>query len=400
MAILAQRLAVIRPSPTVALNAKAMEMKAAGHDVIGLAAGEPDFDTPGNVADAGVAAIRSGDTKYTAPDGRPELKAAVARKLKRENGLDYAPAQVTVGNGGKHVLYNAFMASLDPGDEVVIPAPYWTSYPDMALLCGGVPVTVECKADAGFKMTPAQLDAAITPKTKWVLLNSPSNPSGAAYSHAEMKALTDVLVAHEHVWVLTDDMYEHIVYDGFEFVTPAQVEPKLMDRTLTVNGVSKAYAMTGWRIGYAAGPLELIKAMGMVQSQSTTNPSSISQTAAVTALDGPQDFIAERAAAFQTRRDLVVSMLNQAPGIACNRPEGAFYVYPSCEGCIGKRTPDGRMIDNDDEFCAYLIDAEGVVTVPGSAFGLSPHFRISYATDDATLEEACRRIQRAAAALA
>ena len=400
MAILAQRLAVIRPSPTVALNAKAMEMKAAGHDVIGLAAGEPDFDTPGNVADAGVAAIRSGDTKYTAPDGRPELKAAVARKLKRENGLDYAPAQVTVGNGGKHVLYNAFMASLDPGDEVVIPAPYWTSYPDMALLCGGVPVTVECKADAGFKMTPAQLDAAITPKTKWVLLNSPSNPSGAAYSHAEMKALTDVLVAHEHVWVLTDDMYEHIVYDGFEFVTPAQVEPKLMDRTLTVNGVSKAYAMTGWRIGYAAGPLELIKAMGMVQSQSTTNPSSISQTAAVTALDGPQDFIPERAAAFQTRRDLVVSMLNQAPGIACNRPEGAFYVYPSCEGCIGKRTPDGRMIENDDEFCAYLIDAEGVVTVPGSAFGLSPHFRISYATDDATLEEACRRIQRAAAALA
>ena len=400
MAILAQRLAVIRPSPTVALNAKAMEMKAAGHDVIGLAAGEPDFDTPGNVADAGVAAIRSGDTKYTAPDGRPELKAAVARKLKRENGLDYAPAQVTVGNGGKHVLYNAFMASLNPGDEVVIPAPYWTSYPDMALLCGGVPVTVECKAEAGFKMTPAQLEAAITPKTKWVLLNSPSNPSGAAYSHAEMKALTDVLVAHEHVWVLTDDMYEHIVYDGFEFVTPAQVEPKLVDRTLTVNGVSKAYAMTGWRIGYAAGPLELIKAMGMVQSQSTTNPSSISQTAAVTALDGPQDFIPERAAAFQTRRDLVVSMLNQAPGIACNRPEGAFYVYPSCEGCIGKRTPDGRMIENDDEFCAYLIDAEGVVTVPGSAFGLSPHFRISYATDDATLEEACRRIQRAAAALA
>ena len=399
MAILAQRLAVIRPSPTVALNAKAMEMKAAGHDVIGLAAGEPDFDTPENVADAGVAAIRAGDTKYTAPDGRPELKAAIARKLKRENGLDYAPGQVTVGNGGKHVLYNAFMASLDPGDEVVVPAPYWTSYPDMALLCGGVPVTVECKADAGFKMTPAQLEAAITPKTKWVLLNSPSNPSGAAYNHAEMKALTDVLLRHEHVWVLTDDMYEHIVYDGFEFVTPAQVEPGLMDRTLTVNGVSKAYAMTGWRIGYAAGPLELIKAMGMVQSQSTTNPSSISQTAAVTALDGPQDFIPERAAAFQTRRDLVVSMLNQAPGITCSRPEGAFYVYPSCADCIGKRTPDGRVIGSDDEFCAYLIDAEGVVTVPGSAFGLSPHFRISYATDDATLEEACRRIQRAAAAL-
>ena len=400
MAIVAQRLAVIRPSPTVALNTKAMELKAAGHDVIGLAAGEPDFDTPGNVADAGVAAIRAGDTKYTAPDGRPELKAAVARKLKRENGLDYAPNQVTVGNGGKHVLYNAFMASLDPGDEVVVPAPYWTSYPDMVLLCGGVPVVVACKADAGFKMTAAQLEAAITPKTKWVLLNSPSNPSGAAYARADMKALTDVLLAHEHVWVMTDDMYEHIVYDGFEFVTPAQVEPRLMDRTLTVNGVSKAYAMTGWRIGYAAGPLALIKAMGMVQSQSTTNPSSISQTAAVAALDGPQDFIPERAAAFQKRRDLVVSMLNQAPGIACNRPEGAFYVYPSCAGCIDKRTPDGRVIGSDDEFCAYLIDAGGVVTVPGSAFGLSPHFRISYATDDATLEEACRRIQRAAAALA
>ncbi len=400
MAIVAQRLAVIRPSPTVALNTKAMELKAAGHDVIGLAAGEPDFDTPGNVADAGVAAIRAGDTKYTAPDGRPELKAAVARKLKRENGLDYAPNQVTGGNGGKHVLYNAFMASLDPGDEVVVPAPYWTSYPDMVLLCSGVPVVVACKADAGFKMTAAQLEAAITPKTKWVLLNSPSNPSGAAYARADMKALTDVLLAHEHVWVMTDDMYEHIVYDGFEFVTPAQVEPRLMDRTLTVNGVSKAYAMTGWRIGYAAGPLALIKAMGMVQSQSTTNPSSISQTAAVAALDGPQDFIPERAAAFQKRRDLVVSMLNQAPGIACNRPEGAFYVYPSCAGCIGKRTPDGRVIGSDDEFCAYLIDAGGVVTVPGSAFGLSPHFRISYATDDATLEEACRRIQRAAAALA
>ena len=399
MAILAQRLAVIRPSPTVALNTKAMEMKAAGHDVIALAAGEPDFDTPENVADAGIAAIRAGDTKYTAPDGRPELKAAIARKLKRENGLDYTPTQVTVGNGGKHVLYNAFMASLDPGDEVVVPAPYWTSYPDMVLLCGGVPVTVECKADAGFKMTPAQLDAAITPKTKWVLLNSPSNPSGAAYSHAEMKALTDVLLAHEHVWVMTDDMYEHIVYDDFKFVTPAQVEPRLMDRTLTVNGVSKAYAMTGWRIGYAAGPLDLVKAMGTVQSQSTNNPSSISQTAAVEALDGPQNFIPERAAAFQTRRDLVVSMLSQAPGITCNRPEGAFYVYPSCAGCIGKKTPDGRVIGSDDEFCAYLIDAEGVVTVPGTAFGLSPHFRISYATDDATLEEACRRIQRAAAAL-
>ena len=399
MAIVAKRMSVIRPSATVALNTKALELKAAGRDVIGLAAGEPDFDTPENVAEAGIAAIRAGDTKYTAPDGRPELKAAIARKLKRENGLDYEPAQVTVGNGGKHVLFNAFTASLDPGDEVVIPAPYWTSYPEMVLLCGGEPVIVPCPAEAGFKMGPGLLEAAITPKTKWVLLNSPSNPSGAAYGRDEMKALTDVLLRHPHVWILTDDMYEHVVYDGFEFVTPAQVEPGLLDRTLTVNGVSKAYAMTGWRIGYAAGPIELVKAMGTVQSQSTTNPSSISQTAAVEALDGPQDFIPARAAAFQGRRDLVVSMLNQAQGITCNTPEGAFYVFPSCAGCLGRATPEGGTIGSDEDFCAYLIDAEGVVTVPGSAFGLSPHFRISYATDDATLEEACRRIQRAAAAL-
>ena len=399
MAIVAKRMSVIRPSATVALNTKALELKAAGRDVIGLAAGEPDFDTPENVAEAGIAAIRAGDTKYTAPDGRPELKAAIARKLKRENGLDYRPAQVTVGNGGKHVLFNAFTASLDPGDEVVIPAPYWTSYPEMVLLCGGEPVIVPCPAEAGFKMGPDLLEAAITPKTKWVLLNSPSNPSGAAYGRDEMRALTDVLLRHPHVWVLTDDMYEHVVYDGFEFVTPAQVEPGLLDRTLTVNGVSKAYAMTGWRIGYAAGPIELIKAMGTVQSQSTTNPSSISQTAAVEALDGPQDFIPARAAAFQGRRDLVVSMLNQAQGITCNTPEGAFYVFPSCAGCLGRTTPEGATIGSDEDFCAHLIDAEGVVTVPGSAFGLSPHFRISYATDDATLEEACRRIQRAAAAL-
>ena len=385
MAIVAQRLSVIRPSPTVALNAKAMEMKAAGHDVIGLAAGEPDFDTPENVADAGVAAIRSGDTKYTAPDGRPELKAAIARKLSRENGLDYEPAQVSVGNGGKHVLYNAFVASLDPGDEVVIPAPYWTSYPDMVLLCGGEPVVVECRAEADFKMTPAQLEAAITPKTKWVLLNSPSNPSGAAYTREDMKALTDVLLAHEHVWVLTDDMYEHIVYDGFEFVTPAQVEPKLMDRTLTVNGVSKAYAMTGWRIGYAAGPLELIKAMGMVQSQSTTNPSSISQTAAVTALDGPQDFIPERAAAFQRRRDLVVSMLNQAAGISCNRPEGAFFLWLWMPG-----------LPVTNAVLYERLKARGVIVVSGHHFfpGLEddawPHkhecIRISYADDWSRIE--------------
>jgi len=399
MSIVADRLSVIKPSPTVALNSKAMEMKAAGEDVIGLAAGEPDFDTPDHVKQAGIDAIRNGDTKYTAPDGRPELKAAICRKFARENGLKYVPQQVTVGNGGKHVLYNALMASVNPGDEVIVPAPYWTSYPDMVLLAGGKPVSVPCAESNGFKLTAAQLESAITPKTKWVILNSPSNPSGAAYSHAEMKALTDVLVRHPHVWVMSDDMYEHIVYDDFEFVTPAQVEPRLYERTLTVNGVSKAYAMTGWRIGYAAGPVELIKAMGMIQSQSTTNPSSISQTAAVTALDGTQDFIPQWAKAFQKRRDLVVSMLNQASGITCRTPEGAFYVYPNCSGTLGRKTPEGKVLQSDDDFAAYLLAAEKVVVVPGSAFGLSPHFRISYATSETVLEEACRRIQRACGAL-
>jgi len=399
MSIVAKRLSLIKPSPTVALNSKAMELAAAGEDVIGLAAGEPDFATPENIANAGIRAIQTGDTKYTAPDGRRELKEAVCRKFKRENGLDYKPEQITIGNGGKHVLYNTFVASLDPDDEVIIPAPYWTSYPDMVLMAGGKPVVVTCKEESGFRLTAAQLEAAITPKTKWLVLNSPSNPTGAGYHWSDMKALTDVLMKHPHVWVLTDDMYEHIVYDGFEFCTPAQVEPKLYDRTLTCNGVSKSYSMTGWRIGYAGGPVELIKAIGKVQSQSTTNPSSISQTAAVEALDGPQDFIKERAERFRQRRDLVVSMLNQASGLTCRRPEGAFYVYPSCAGTIGKTTPSGKKIESDDDFAAYLLESEKVVVVPGSAFGLSPYFRISYATKDETLEEAGRRIQRACAAL-
>ncbi|MET4697444.1 aspartate aminotransferase [Constrictibacter sp. MBR-5] len=399
MSIVAKRLSLIKPSPTVALNTKAMELAAAGEDVIGLAAGEPDFATPENIANAGIRAIQTGDTKYTAPDGRRELKEAVCRKFKRENGLDYKPEQITIGNGGKHVLYNTFVASLDPDDEVIIPAPYWTSYPDMVLMAGGKPVVVACGEENGFRLTAAQLEAAITPKTKWLILNSPSNPTGAGYHWSDMKALTDVLLKHPHVWVLTDDMYEHIVYDGFEFCTPAQVEPKLYDRTLTCNGVSKSYSMTGWRIGYAGGPVELIKAIGKVQSQSTTNPSSISQTAAVEALDGPQDFIKERAERFRQRRDLVVSMLNQASGLTCRRPEGAFYVYPSCAGTIGKTTPSGKKIESDDDFAAYLLEAEKVVVVPGSAFGLSPYFRISYATKDETLEEAGRRIQRACAAL-
>ena len=399
MSIIADRLSVIRPSPTVAMNSKAMEMAAAGEDVIGLAVGEPDFDTPDHIKQAGIEAIRSGDTKYTAPDGRPELKSAICRKLKRENGLTYDNSQITIGNGGKHVLYNALMASVNPGDEVIIPAPYWTSYPDMVLLAEGTPVTVTCTVENGFKLTGEALEAAITPKTKWLILNSPSNPSGAAYSWDEMKSITDVLLKHPHVWVMTDDMYEHLVYDGFQFCTPAQVEPKLYERTLTVNGVSKAYAMTGWRIGYAAGAKVLIDAIRKVQSQSTTNPSSISQTAAVEALDGQQNYRAEWIDSFKRRRDLVVNGVNAAAGLTCNTPEGAFYVYPSCAGVIGKKTPDGKVIENDDDFAFYLLEAEKVVVVPGSAFGLSPNFRISYATSDDKLTEACKRIQRACAAL-
>jgi aspartate aminotransferase len=399
MSFIATRLSNIKPSPTIAVTQKARELKAAGRNIISLGAGEPDFDTPDNIKEAAIAAIRAGDTKYTAVDGTPALKKAICAKFKRENGLEYTPEQVTVGTGGKQVLYNALMATLNPGDEVIIPAPYWVSYPDMVLLADGTPVPVECPASVGFKLQAADLEKAITPKTKWLILNSPNNPTGAAYTRAELKALTDVLVKHPHVWVMTDDMYEHLNYDGFEFTTPAQVEPSLYDRTLTINGVSKAYAMTGWRIGYAAGPKELIKAIGVIQSQSTSNPSSISQAAAVEALNGPQDFIGTRAEAFKERRDLVVSMLNQATGIKCHKPEGAFYVYPSCEGTIGKTTPEGKVIGTDEDFVTYLLESEGVAVVQGSAFGLAPFFRISYATSTAELEDACQRIQRACAAL-
>ncbi len=395
MLILASRLSRIKPSPTIAVSNKARELKAAGRDVIGLGAGEPDFDTPDTIKDAAIRAIQNGDTKYTAVDGTPALKKAICAKFERENGLKYTPEQITVGVGGKQVLYNALMATLNPGDEVIIPAPYWVSYPDMVELAEGKPVTIPCPAEQGFKLQAADLEKAITPKTKWLILNSPSNPTGAAYTHAEMKALTDVLLRHPHVLVMSDDMYEHLLYDGLTFCTPAQVEPKLFDRTLTVNGVSKAYAMTGWRIGYAGGPAALIKAMGVIQSQSTSNPASISQAAAVEALNGPQDFIKTRAAEFKQRRDLVVSMLNQAKGITCPKPEGAFYVYPSCAGSIGKKTPDGKIIATDEDFVTYLLESEGVAVVQGSAFGLAPYFRISYATSTQELEEACVRIQRA-----
>jgi aspartate aminotransferase len=395
MSIVANRLSRIKPSPTIAVTTKAAELKAAGRDVIGLGAGEPDFDTPDHIKDAAIEAIKAGKTKYTAVDGTPELKKAICAKFKRENGLEYAPDQVSVGTGGKQVLFNAFMASLNAGDEVIIPAPYWVSYPDMVMMAEGTPVFVECTAENYFKMTPAQLEAAITPKTKWFIFNSPSNPTGAAYTKDEIKALTDVLLGHPQVWIMTDDMYEHLVYDGFKYFTVAQVEPKLYDRTLTTNGVSKSFAMTGWRIGYAAGPKALIKAMGAVQSHSTSNPSSISQAAALAALNGDLGFLKERNDVFVQRRDMVVDMLNQAEGISCHKPEGAFYVYPSCAGCIGKVTPDGKTIASDDDFVTYLLESEGVAAVQGSAFGLSPHFRISYATSTEALKEACNRIIRA-----
>lgn len=394
MSFLADRLSRIKPSPTIAVTSKARALKAAGRDVIGLGAGEPDFDTPENIRAAGIRAIENGQTRYTDVDGTPELKKAICAKFARENGLTYTPDQVTVGVGGKQVLYNALMATLNAGDEVIIPAPYWVSYPDMVLLAEGTPVTVACPAENGFKLLPADLDAAITAKTKWLILNSPSNPTGAAYTAEELKALGEVLLKHPHVYIMTDDMYEHLVYEDFKFTTIAQVVPALYDRTLTVNGVSKSYSMTGWRIGYAAGPKALIKAMGIIQSQSTSNPTSISQAAAVEALNGPQDFIKERAAVFQTRRDLVVSMLNQAAGLSCPNPEGAFYVYPSCAGTIGKTAPTGKVIETDEDFASELLEAEGVAVVHGAAFGLSPFFRISYATSTDVLEEACTRIQR------
>ncbi len=399
MSIIANRLGRIKPSATLAVTAKAKELKAAGKDIIGLGAGEPDFDTPDFIKDAAKKAMDEGQTKYTNVDGTPELKNAIIAKFKRDNNLEYTANQITVGTGGKQVLYNALMATLNAGDEVIIPAPYWVSYPDMVLLADGEPVIVDCPAEAGFKMTGAQLEAAITPKTKWVILNSPSNPTGAGYTREDMRALTDVLVKHPHVWVMTDDMYEHLVYGDFEFCTPAEVEPKLKDRTLTVNGVSKSYSMTGWRIGYAGGPAELIKAMGTIQGQSTSNPSSISQAAAVAALNGDQSFMKPWVDAFKGRRDMVVEMLNECEGLDCPTPEGAFYVYPSCAGVIGKKTPEGKTIQTDEDFVTYLLEAQGVATVQGAAFGLSPHFRISYATSEEALKEACRRIQVACSAL-
>jgi aspartate aminotransferase len=385
----------IKPSATLAQTGKVMELRAAGKHVIALQAGEPDFPTPDHVKAAGIRAIETYQTRYTTVDGTLALKEAIRAKFKRENGLDYQVSGISVASGGKQVLYNAFMATLDAGDEVVMAAPYWVSYPDMVILAGGTPVVVATSMDTGFKMRPGDLEAAIGPKTRWVLLNSPSNPSGAAYTRAELEALAAVLVRHPHVWVMTDDMYEHVVYDGFEFTTPAQVEPRLFGRTLTVNGVSKAYSMTGWRIGYAGGPQPLIKAMAKIQSQSTSNPCSISQAAAVEALNGPQDFIAARQIDFQKRRDLVVSRLNAIEGLTCAVPEGAFYVYPGCQGLLGRRTPQGAVLTSDLDVVDYLLAQEQVAVVQGEAFGLSPYFRISYATSTAELTEACERIERA-----
>ncbi len=399
MSFIAPALNRISPSPTLAMTSRVLELKAKGIDVIGLSAGEPDFDTPDFVKGAAIEAIRAGKTKYTNVDGTPELKAAIIAKFKRDNGLTYEPGQISVNVGGKHTLFNALVATVSAGDEVIIPAPYWVSYPDIVQFAGGTPVFIKAGADQNYKITPAQIDAAITPQTKWVLLNSPSNPSGAAYSANELKAIAEVLRRHPHVWIMTDDMYEHILYDGFEFATIAQVAPDLYERTLTINGCSKAYSMTGWRIGYAGGPLPLIKAMAKLQSQSTSNPCSIAQAAATAALNGDQSFLKERADAFQKRRDLVVSMLNQAKGIHCPRPEGAFYVYPDVSGLIGLTTPAGKLIENDSDLIDYFLDDHRVAAVPGAAFGVEPAFRVSYATSETILTEACERIQTACAAL-
>ena len=392
---LARSLKRIKPSATSGVTDNGRALKQAGRDGIGVGAGEPDFDTPDNIKQAAIKAIESGKaSKYTAVDGIPELKAAISKKFKRENSLDYKPSQIIVGTGGKQVLYNALVATLNPGDEVVIPAPYWVSYPEMVALAGGEPVGVPTRLEDGFKMKPEVLEKAITPKTKWIIFNSPSNPTGAAYTRTELKAITDVLARHPHVWVMTDDMYEHLVYDDFEFFSPAQLEPRLYERTLTVNGVSKAYCMTGWRIGYAGGPEFLIKAMAMIQSQSTSNPSAVSQWASVEALEGPQDFIAKHNKIFKERRDLCVSMLNQSNGLKCPKPEGAFYVYPSCAGTMGKTAPSGKVLATDEDFVTELLETEGVAVVQGTPFGYGPAFRISYATKTEDLEEACRRIQR------
>jgi aspartate aminotransferase len=395
MAFLADSMKRIKPSPTIAVTDKARALKAAGRDVIGLGVGEPDFDTPEHIKKAAKDAIDSGKaSKYTAVDGIAELKAAIARKFKRENGLEYKPGQIIVGTGGKQVLFNALMATLNPGDEVIIPAPYWVSYPDIVQLAGATPVAVETRLENGFKMKPEALEKAITRNTKWLIFNSPSNPTGAAYTRDEVKAITDVLMRHPHVWMLTDDMYEHLVYDEFKFFSPAQVEPNLYERTLTLNGVSKAYCMTGWRIGYGGAPAQLIQAMATLQSQSTTNANAAAQWASVAALDGPQDFIPKHNAVFKERRDLCVSMINQSNGLKCQKPEGAFYVYPSCDGAIGRKAPSGKTIANDEDFVTELLEAEGVAVVHGAAFGIGPAFRISYAVATPVLEEACRRIQR------
>lgn len=399
MTLLSKTLDRIKPSPTMAVTAKAAELKAAGKDVIGLGAGEPDFDTPTHIKEAAIAAINSGDTKYTKVDGTPACKAAVIEKFKRENNLSFEANQITINSGGKHTIYNAMMATLNPGDEVIIPTPYWVSYPDIVLLAGGTPVFAHASIITNFKMTPETLEAAITPKTKWLIFNSPSNPSGAAYTEAETKALGEVLKRHGHVWVFADDIYEHITYEGFTFKTIAEVVPEIAHRTLTMNGVAKAYAMTGWRIGYAGGDATLIKAMAKVQSQSTSNPSSISQAATVAALTGEQDFLTDRATVFQTRRDLVVDMLNAADGITCPNPEGAFYVYPSIQQCLGKQTPNGKRIETDGDFVSYILEEYGIAAVQGEAFGLSPHFRVSYATSTEALTEACARIQDACSKL-
>ena len=399
MAFLANRLSSVKPSPTLSINSKAKEMKAAGRDVISLSVGEPDFDTPDHIKDFAIKAIKAGETKYTDVPGTMALRKAICAKFERENGLTYAPDQVIVGTGGKQILFNAMMATVNPGDEVIIPAPYWVSYPDIVYLAEGTPVIVPTDAANGFRLSPEVLDKAITPKTKWLILNSPSNPTGAAYTEAQLRALADVLLRHPHVWILADDIYEHLVYDNFQFRTIAQVEPKLMDRTLTMNGCSKAFSMTGWRIGFAGGPKQLIKAMGDLQGHSTSNASSISQAAALGALTSPIDFLNEWRKSFQERRDLVVGLLNKAPGISCAKPEGAFYVYPSCAGLIGKTTPQGKVLATDEDVVTYFLESEGVAAVHGAAFGMSPYFRISYATSPEVLTDACNRITRACEAV-
>ena len=399
MAFLAHALSRVKPSATIAATQKARDLRAQGREIISLSVGEPDFDTPDNIKQAAIRAIEKGETKYPPVAGIVPLREAICGKFRRENNLAYKPSQVIVGTGGKQVLFNAFMATLDPGDEVIITAPYWVSYPEMVALCGGTAVVVPTHMEHGFKLQPEDLERAITPRTKWIVLNSPSNPSGAAYTREELKKITDVLVRHPHVWVLPDDMYEHLTYGDFKFVTPAEIEPALYDRTLTMNGVSKAYAMTGWRIGYAAGPEQLIRAMDMIQGQQTSGACTIAQWAAVEALNGPQDFIAKSRKVFEERRDLVVGMLNQAKGLKCPSPEGAFYVFPSCAELIGRKTPDGKVIESDGDFVNALLETEGVAVVQGSAFGTAPNFRVSYATSNELLEKACVKIQRFCASL-